>query len=166
MKQSRDFQITAGVLALAMAIGGAGENYPLLEMLLQLGAIAAVAYFVLTRRSWALNGETRLALVILALTLLLPLLQLIPTPPGLWETLPGREAVAQLDRVMGQDISRPWSLDVEGTIRSFLELLAPTAIFIGCVFLTLQERVRLFWIVIAFALFSGLLGLAQLVSGG
>ena len=63
MKQSRDFQITAGVLTLTMAIGGAGENYPLLEMLLELGAIAAVAYFVLTRRSWALNGETRLALI-------------------------------------------------------------------------------------------------------
>lgn len=166
MKQTTDFKVTAGLLALAMAIGGAGENYPLLEMLLELCAVAVLGYFVLTRRNWALNGEARLALVLLALILLLPLLQLIPLPPGVWETLPGREGPAQLDRVMGWHLSRPWSLDVEGTIRSFLELLVPAAVFIGCICLTLQERIRLFWIVIAFALFSGLLGLVQLVSAG
>lgn len=166
MKQGKDFQITAGLLAITMAIGGAGDSFPLLEMLLELCALTALGYFALSRRSWTLNLETRLATALLGLVLLLPLLQLIPLPPGLWQRIPGRETAAQLDQIMGWRMWRPWSLDVEGTIRSLLELLVPAAIFVGCIFLTLQERIRLLGIVIAFAVFSGLLGIAQLVSGG
>src|SRR3954466_10033396 len=166
MKQSRDFQVTAGLLAITMAIGGAGDSFPLLEMLLELSALATLGYFVLTRRKWTFNLETRLALVVIGFILLLPLLQLIPLPPQLWHRIPGREAAAQLDQIMGWRMWRPWSLDVEGTIRAFLELLVPAAVFVGCIFLTLQERIQLFGIVIAFALISALLGIAQLVSGG
>ena len=78
MKQGRDFQVIAGLLAVAMAIGGAGDSFPLLEMLLELCALATLGYFALTRRSWTLNLETRLAFVLLGLVLLLPILQLIP----------------------------------------------------------------------------------------
>src|SRR3954468_13944454 len=166
MKQGRDFQVTAGLLAITMAIGGAGDSFPLLEMLLELSALATLGYFALTRRNRPLDLETRLALVLLGLVLLLPLLQLIPLPPDVWHRIPGRETAAQLDRIMGWGLWRPFSLDVEGTVRSFLELLVPAAIFVGCIFLSLQERIRLFWILIAFAVFSGLLGITQLVSGG
>jgi O-antigen ligase len=166
MKQGRDFQVVAGLLAVTMAIGGAGDSFPLLEMLLELCALATLGYFALTRRSWALNLETRLAVVFLGLVLLLPLLQLIPLPPELWHRIPGRETTVQLDRIMGWSTWRPLSLDVEGTIRSFLELLVPAAIFVGCVFLPLRERIWLLGIVVGFALFSGLLGIAQLIGGG
>jgi O-antigen ligase len=166
MKQARDFQVVAGLLAITMAIGGAGDSFPLLEMLLELCAVATLGYFALTRRSWAPNMETRLALVLLGLALLLPLLQLVPLPPELWHRIPGRDTTAQLDQIMGWSMWRPLSLDVEGTIRCFLELLVPAAIFVGCICLRLQERIRLLGIVIAFALFSGLLGIAQLVGGG
>ena len=135
-------------------------------MLLELCALATLGYFALTRRSWALNLETRLALVLLGLVVLLPILQLIPLPPELWHRIPGRETVSHLDQIMGWSTWRPLSLDVEGTIRCFLELLVPAAIFVGCIFLPLRERIWLFGIVIAFALFSGLLGIAQLVGGG
>jgi O-antigen ligase len=166
MRQSRDFQVTAGLLAITMAIGGAGDSFPFLEMLLELCALATLGYFVLTRRTWTFNLETRLALAVLGFILMLPLLQLIPLPPQLWHRIPGREAAAQLDQIMGWQVWRPWSLDVEGTIRAFLELLVPAAVFVGCTFLTLQERMRLMAIVVAFALFSALLGIAQLVSAG
>src|SRR6476469_2124436 len=166
MKQGRDFQITAGLLAMAMAVGGAGDTFPLLEMLLELCALATLGYFAVTRRSWTLNLETRLALLLLGLMLLLPLLQLIPLPPAVWQRIPGRESAVRLDQLMGWSMWRPLSLDVEGTISSFLELLVPAAFFVGSIFLSLQERVRLLWIVIAFALLSALLGVAQLVSGG
>ena len=166
MKHGRDFQVTAGLLAITMAIGGAGKSFPLLEMLLELCGLATLGYFVLTRRSWAFNLETRLALGLLGLILLLPLLQLIPLPPELWRRIPGRDAATQLDQVMGWRMWRPWTLDVEGTIRAFLELLPPAAVFVGCVFLTLPERIRLLGIVVAFALLGSVLGIAQLVSGG
>ena len=149
MKHGRDFQVTAGLLAITMAIGGAGKSSPLLEMLFELCGLATLGYFVLTRRSWGFNLETRLALGLLGLILLLPLLQLIPLPPELWRRIPGRDAATQLDQVMGWRMWRPWTLDVEGTIRAFLELLPPAAVFVGCVFLTLPERIRLLGIVVA-----------------
>src|SRR5689334_8945644 len=127
MKQGRDFLVVAGLLAITMAIGGAGDSFPLLEMLLELCALATLGYFALTRRSWALNLETRLALALLGLMLVLPLLQLVPLPPDLWHRIPGRETTAQLDQIMGWSMWRPWTLDIEGTIRSFLELLVPAA---------------------------------------
>ena len=166
MKQGRDFHITAGLLVITMAIGGAGDSFPLLEMLLELCGLATIGYLILTRRSWALNLETRVALGLLALILLLPLMQLIPLPPQLWHGIVGREPAARLDQLLGWRIWRPLTLDVEGTVRTFLELLPPAAIFLGCIFLTLQERTRLLVIVVVFALFSGVLGIFQLVTGG
>src|SRR5438128_1869462 len=166
MKHGRDFEVTAGLLAVALAIGGAGESFPLLEMLLELCGLATIGYFVFTRRKWAFNLETRLALALLGLILLLPLLQLIPLPAQLWHRIAGRETATQLDQIMGWSMWRPWSLDVEGTIRAFLKLLPAAAVFVGCIFLTLPQRIRLFGIIVAFALFGSVLGIAQLVSGG
>src|SRR4051812_9979681 len=130
MNQRKDFQITAATLAIALAIGGAGDSFPLLEMLLELCGATTLGYFVLTQRNWEFKGETRLALVVLGAILLLPLLQLIPLPPQVWHALPGRESARQLDQIMGWRAWRPLSLDVEGTVRSFLELLIPAAVFI------------------------------------
>src|SRR6476646_10489941 len=101
MKHGRDFQVTAGLLAITMAIGGAGESFPLLEMLLELCGLATLGYFMLTRRRWAFNLETRLVLGLLGFILLLPLIQLIPLPPELWHRIPGRDGPTQLDQVMG-----------------------------------------------------------------
>ena len=39
MKRNINFVATAGLLALALAVGGAGENFPLLEMMLDLAAL-------------------------------------------------------------------------------------------------------------------------------
>ena len=166
MKHGRDFQVTAGLLAITMAIGGAGESFPLLEMLLELCGSATLGYFVLTRRSWGFNLETRLALGLLGLILLLPLLQLIPLPPELWRRIPGRDAATQLDQVMGWRMRRPVDLGRRRDDPRFPRTSAPAAVFVGCVFLTLPERIRLLGIVVAFALLGSVLGIAQLVSGG
>src|SRR6476469_7056002 len=110
MKQGRDFLVVAGLLAITMAVGGAGDSFPLLEMLLELCALATLGYFALTRRSWALNLETRLALALLGLMLVLPLLQLIPLPPAVWQRIPGRESAVRLDQLMVWGSWRPLSM--------------------------------------------------------
>src|SRR4051812_31147962 len=111
MKQGRDFQVTAGLLAITMAIGGAGDSFPLLEMLLELCGLATIGYFVLTRRRWAFHLETQLALAVVGFILLLPLLQLVPLPPEVSNRIVGRESATQLDQIMGWRMSRPFSLD-------------------------------------------------------
>ena len=166
MYGSRDFNLVAGLLALSLAIGGAGINFPLLQLFLQGAALLLLGYFVATRRSWRFDTLSVIALVILALAALLPLLQLVPLPTSIWQRLPGRQLPTELDAALGWFVWRPWTLDVEGTIRSWLVLLPPAAIFVGCLFVGASERARLIWVIVAFALANALLGMIQLVSGG
>lgn len=166
MTNSADFKVVAGLLALSLAVGGAGVSFPRLAMLLQILALAGAGYFLVTRRSWRLQRLTSLALVVLGGILLLPLLQLIPLPPAIWTQLPGRELPQQLDQILGSSRWRPLSLDVEGTIRSFLALLPAAVVFVGSLFLSPSERVRLLWVVLPFAVLSAILGIVQLASGG
>ena len=107
MSGAIDFWVTAALLALALAVGGAGVAHPLLQMLLGLGAIGAAAYFAFTDRSWQFDRLRRFALALLALIVALPLLQLIPLPPVLWHALPGRELPLQIDNALGWSMWRP-----------------------------------------------------------
>lgn len=166
MHYSRDFKVVAGLLCLTLAFGGAGINFPSLETLLQAVALGVLGYFAMTARVWRFNMLTTLALALLVLTTLLPLLQLVPLPPAAWQALPGRELPAELDNILGWHRWRPWTLDVEATIRSFLRLLPPAVIFLGCMFLSHRERSQLLRVVIGFALVGALLGIIQLVTRG
>lgn len=166
VSSATDFHVTAALLALALVIGGAGLAFPMLQLLLGLSAIAAGAYFTLTERSWKFHGNRRLALALLALALLLPLLQLIPLPPALWHAIPGREIPVEIDTLLGWNDWRPLTLDVEGTVRSFLIMLPAAMVFVGCLFLPADKLERLLWVVLAVALISSALGLIQLVTGG
>ena len=161
-----DFNVTAALLALALAIGGAGLAFPMLQLLLGLSAVAAGAYFAVTERSWRFHGNRRLALWLLAIALLLPLLQLIPLPPALWHAIPGREVPIEIDTLLGWNDWRPLTLDVEGTVRSFLVMLPAAMVFVGCLFLSSDKLERLLWVVLGVALVSSALGLVQLATGG
>lgn len=165
MTDTLAFRVTGGLLALTLAIGGAGLTFPSLQVVLGLASLAAAAFYV-ARPAPTPVGLARPALLLLGALFALPLLQLIPLPPLIWTQLPGRENAAELDRLLGWTLWRPWSLDVEGTIRSLLVLIPSAVIFVGCVRLRMEDRVRLLWIVLGFALFGALLGIAQFASGG
>lgn len=166
MTNSTDFMVIAVLLALALAVGGAGVSFPLLQMLLQMAALATAAYLVATRRNWRLGRESHMALGFLTATLLLPLLQLIPLPPSIWTQLPGRGLPTQVDAALGVTRWRPVTLDIEATFRSFLSLVPPTVIFAGSLFLPRGERARLLWVILGFAVASALLGVVQMATGG
>jgi O-antigen ligase len=165
-ESSNDFKIVSCLLLLALAVGGAGISFPLLELLLELAAIATAAYFLLTPHNWHFDRIALLTVALAGAILLLPLIQLVPLPPEIWRSLPGRELPARLDTILGWSSWRPLTLDVEGTIRAFLSLLPPAAAFLGCLLLRGSERVRLLWIVSAFAVLNALLGIVQFATGG
>lgn len=166
MTDRTDFRVSAAVLVLALAFGGAGAYFPLLEMLLELSGLVVLLYFALDGRRYRLGSEARLPLVILALLLLLPLLQLLPLPPQLFALLPGREFVMHADDVVGlSTLWRPISLDPEATLRSFFVLLPPASLFVAMLSLSTKSRLRLAGIVVGFALFGVALGALQLASG-
>ncbi len=158
--------MVAGLLALALAVGGAGMNFPALEMILDLVALGVAATLVWRGRVTVLSPLSRWALVLIAAVLALPLLQLIPLPPGIWQALPGRVVPAQVDAALGLRIWRPLTLDFEGTLRAVLSLVPACVLFFGCLKLRTSERATLLQLIAAFALLNALLGIMQLASGG
>jgi O-antigen ligase len=166
MNTNANFVMTAALLLLALAIGGAGENFPVLEMALGLGAVVAAARLSWSRPMQRLPGLSRWALGLLGGILLLPLLQLVPLPPGVWHAFPGRGVVADIDSDLGLVLWRPLTLDVEGTVRAFLNLVPAGVLFVGCLYLRRDEPGKLLLLIAAFALVNAVLGMIQLASGG
>ena len=166
MSRNIIFMATAGLLALALAVGGAGENFPVLEMMLDLAALGVGGLLIWKGSPLRLTTLARCALALMAAVLLLPLLQLVPLPPSLWQALPGRELPAQIDAGLGLQIWRPLTLDVEGTVRAVLNLIPACVVFVACLRLHSAERGKLLLLVGAFALVNSILGIAQLATGG
>ncbi len=166
MTVSTDVKVVGGLLATALAFGGAGLSFPLLQVLVGLAAIATAAYLVVTPRRWHFDPLIRAALAVLILALILPLLQLVPLPPEVWTMLPGRALPTDIDAILGQSAWRPLSLDVEGTLRSFMTMIPAAILFVGALFLSRSGRVRLLWVILAFALLGSALGIIQATSGG
>lgn len=97
---------------------------------------------------------------------LLTVLHLVPLPPGIWQQLPGRDLIAQIDDAAGAASAwRPLSMSPELTRNALWSLLAPLA----CYFLAIQlPRKDMFWfwcVVLAMGLLSGLMSTVQISQG-
>lgn len=160
------FLLAMALIGLALAIGGAGQNFPLLEMLLDLCALAGAAMLLWRGSPQPLTRLSRAAVALMACVLLLPVLQLVPLPPSVWQALPGRGVVVEIDSALHLNQWRPLTLDVEGTIRAVLNLIPACVVFVACLRLRTADRRNLLLVVAAFALVNALLGIVQLASGG
>jgi len=162
------FALTVVTFWITLVLGGASiagfatdAGAELAALPLLAAALIRLAAVPATRLS-----QVRVPLVLLAALLLLPLLQLVPLPPGLWTNLPGRGFVAETFALIGE--ARPWwppSLDPPATLRAFLSLLPAAAIFLALLTTGLRERRILTLLLAAFAVFTVFLGLAQLAQG-
>lgn len=163
--QRRDFFAAAALLALALAVGGAGVRFPLLEGAVEAAAILVLAYLAATARWRAIPGAL-LPTMLIGFGLLLGLVQLLPLPPEIWQGLPGRALLARISAAAGLgEAWRPLSLDPEATRRALLALLPGAAMFWATLRLGADARLQLARITIGFALLGLLLGALQLASG-
>ena len=134
-------------------------------------AVRLAAILVGSLALWRLFGvglpsRSRAGVLLLAATIALPLLQLVPLPPDVWTRLPGRTAAAESLRLAG--VPAPWlpiSLAPEATWRSVLGLLAPAAMFCAVLGLNAEARRSVVWTLPPIALLGVVLGILQL-SGG
>lgn len=156
----------AVLLTVALAVGGAGVNFPLAEMALDIVALGVAAALVWRPEPVRLEPLSRWAMALVAAVLVLPLLQLVPLPPAIWHALPGRDIAASIDASLSADPWRPLSLDVEGTVRAFLTLVPACVLFAACSRLPHAERRNLLLVIGGFALLGAVLGILQLASGG
>lgn len=153
------------LVLVGVIFGGGGGGAGLYNLLVQLAAIALIAVNASAFVDF-LRSSPRYFVVLVVATLLLPLLQIVPLPPSIWRTLPGREMVEQSLTLIGrQDEWFPFSLDMRRTVVAFLAMLPPLAIIVLAHGPSAKQR-QLFLGLIALAgLLSVLIGLPQLATG-
>ncbi len=121
------FRIGA-LLALAVLVGGGGVAYGLSNLAVQLLALLLLA-LAPDGVARFLREAPRLLLVLVAASCALPLIQLIPLPPGLWTGLPGQGLVRDAFLLSGDEAAwKRLSVAALPTFVAFLGTLAPLAI--------------------------------------
>lgn len=130
----------------------------------------ACAFFAAYALSIAAPGE--IARVRAPLLLLLALgiwmvIQLIPLPPAFWSTLPHRDAVVQIDKLVGlEGLWRPISLSPSKTMNSLGSLIVPLSALLLYAVQRDADRRAMLGLLLGAAVLSALLGIGQLASGG
>jgi O-antigen ligase len=153
-------------LLLCLLLGGASAAGWWANLGLQLGGLLLLFYAAAARRSTPLSAASRQAIGIALVMVGLILIQLVPLPPGVWTHLPGRQAVAEGFRLLGQPL--PWlplSLEPYKTIASALWLLPAFAVFAGVVVLGAYRSSWVAWVLAAVAIVSVAVGALQLAGG-
>lgn len=155
----------SSLLFLGILFGGGGVEGPINNGVIE--AVSAAVLLGLVGAHFAgVRPLPRTAVVplllLLALVILLGL-QLMPLPPSLWQTLPGREVAQSALALISKDKSwRQLSLDPEATRRFAASVLPAAALLVGVLAATRQDVLRLGQIIICAAVVSGAIGGLQL----
>ena len=153
-------------LLLCLLLGGASAAGIWANMLLQLLAIPLIAAAILARPSTPIPAEGRRLIALALLAGAVILVQLVPLPPSVWTSLPGREPIAAGFAAIGQPL--PWlplSLAPYRTVSSALWLLPAFAVLLAVLRLRAFKPSLIAWVVVAVAAASVAIGTLQ-VSGG
>lgn len=155
------------LLVFAVLFGGASRAHELRLALVELASLPllVLAFGQMSQSDgWRIH---RFSLALLGGLAALPLIQILPLPPGLWTSLPNREQLVLALDLAGLPAGwSPWSLTPDKTWRSFLALLPPVSMFLGVLVVTAESRRRLVYAILAATTAAIMLGTAQLASGG
>lgn len=114
-------------------------------------------------RLWA----ERPVLLLLAGTLLLALVQLVPLPPAIWQLLPGRSAFLEAAAASGQPQPwRPWSIVPGATLNAVSSLVVPAATLTFYAGLRDDERHHSLGLLLGLIAAAMFVGLLQFSAGG
>jgi O-antigen ligase len=133
---------------------------------LQLLAIPLIVWAAAANPSHPLSTPAKQLIVLLLLALLVVALQLVPLPPSVWTSFPGRQPVVNGFGMVGQPL--PWlplSLDPYWTIASALWLLPAIAVLLGIVRLGSFRATSLAWVLAGVTIASVVVGALQKVGG-
>ncbi len=165
MKDRFHLILALAFLAVVALIGGASRADALSQTPLRLVSLGFIVAGL-----WAPNRvrlkRYRPLFWFLALTALLPALQLVPLPYDVWAAIPGRGFYAAIVDAIGLPHTwRPLSLVPDITWNALLSLLVPLAMLILAAQVPADRLSRLALAVLALALVSMVLGHAQAAGG-
>lgn len=161
LKPSISFALVCGMLVVLWVAGGASRSDALGQIVVRAGAwVSLILLSLLGERP--LLDRARPVLILLLATIALPLLQLIPLPPLIWQTLPGRERFADVAPLVGRPLPwRPLAIVPGTAINAMSSLVVPLAMLLITAGLNDRERSRLPGLMLILVIASMLLGLAQ-----
>jgi O-antigen ligase len=155
------------LLALSVVLGGASRDHALRLAVVELASLPLLVIGLGRLIRTGLWRDHRFALALLGALVALPLIQLLPLPPAIWTTLPGREPlVLALDLAGLEPGWVPLSLTPDLTWQAVLALTPPAAVFLAVISAPHPLTVRLIGLYLVAAIIGILLGTAQLASGG
>ncbi|WBH15110.1 O-antigen ligase family protein [Sphingomonas radiodurans] len=114
------------MVALLWIAGGASRGDAIGQVIVRAGCWAILIASILggTRPSLA---QGRPVAILLAATIVLPLIQLIPLPPTWWQALPGREVLL----IPGEASPwRPWTMTPGATTNALASLIVPVTMLV------------------------------------
>jgi hypothetical protein len=163
---AKTIMVAMGSVLLVVSVLGGGGRGGLGDSLAQLIAIGLLTYLcwlsATDHLSWRAAGWVRW---LPALALVLPLLQLVPIPMGMWDTGVARgELAAQLSQV-GVTPIHAISLNPTATERALWSLLPATALYLATLGLPRKGQQVFVVVIIVLAVASVLFGMAQLAEG-
>lgn len=162
---SRTFWILAAYIVIVFLTGGGSRGDILSLMILRPLAIVVCGVGVLSLTREHIWGH-RFALAVIAATFLLLIVHLLPLPPALWSSLPGRELVSAIDGAAGlRNVWRPISLVPWATWNALFALMVPLAVFLLGIQLSSDECKALLPVVLAVGILSALAALLQITGG-
>ncbi|KGB54062.1 O-antigen polymerase [Sphingopyxis sp. LC81] len=121
----------------------------------------ALAICIYWREAWQ-NGQ---ALVLFGLVVvLLPALHLVPLPPAIWSSLPGREFIAAIYRDAGMTLPwQPLSVAQARTWNALFSLGAPLAMLFLVLSTDMKWQRRIVLILLGIGFISGIIGTLQAI---
>ncbi|MFS0738633.1 O-antigen ligase family protein [Sphingomonas sp. 1P06PA] len=159
-----DAWIASALAAAALLLGGQGMYLTLVEAVPQAIGLGILIYLVAGRGMDVPAGAVWPVLIALLL-LCVPLVQLMPLPETIWQTLPGRSFAREISTVAGVAGRRMLSLDPDGTRDAAIQLIPAVAMFLLALRLDRRGRLLLVSVVICVAAFSMLVGVLQVAGG-
>jgi O-antigen ligase len=157
------FWLTAIYFVLIMFMGGGARSD--VQSLVILRPISALMLgYALWGLTWDQVRPYRFLVFFLVVVALFVGAHLIPLPPQIWMQLSGRDIIAAVDQVARIDMAwRPISMAPSQTWNALYALVVPFAMLALMLRLTRDERFSLIPVLILIGLFSGFMGLLQVI---
>lgn len=108
------------------------------------------------------STENRNPMMVLAAIALVPLVQLVPLPPTLWQMLPGHEWMTEASQMSGE--AQPWrpiAVAPGVTLNAFFSLIVPATVLMLASALKEKSRAWLLGMIIALATAAAIVALIQ-----
>lgn len=161
------FLLLAGLILACCLFGGQATGLKIPFFGLYFLASLSLAVSIAFGSMGCLNGVPRHILFLVIAVWAFPLLQLLPLPPALWSSLPGRELASAIRDSLGR--GNDWqalSISPPDTWVSFFGITVFAVIFLLSLSLGARQVRLLLWILCGIAFFNIFVGSFQLISGG